>query len=137
MSHESAMSQLFTAASMLKFTRLVEEKFNNDQSEVQKAIGETAEKVKEKSEEIVNLLSAGVVHQLSAFRKAVGEDMWATIAANPAINDLLQEWLSEQKIKAASILVEEFRAILPENHGMTDKEILHAVMTIVDCNASG
>ena len=121
------MQQISDLGDAIKLNRLIEQKFNGDAEAIEKATTAAAERAKSRSAEFDSLMEGGVVAQLSAFRKAVGEDMWTTIANNPNLNDLLKTWLREQGMKVAMILVDEFKSVLPDDHGMTDQEIFNGI----------
>ncbi len=126
----SAMRDISALSSSIKIDRLIGEKFANNAEAIEKAMNETAERVNKKTEEFNAILSSGVAAQLEAFRKDVGEEMWKTISNNPNLLALLQQWVLERSKIAASIVVEEFKTLLPDNHGMTDQEILEVIVVL-------
>lgn len=126
----SAMRDISALSSSIKIDRLIGEKFANNAEAIEKAMNETAERVNKKTEEFNVILSSGVAAQLEAFRKDVGEEMWKTISNNPNLLALLQQWVLERSKIAASIVVEEFKTLLPDNHGMTDQEILEVIVVL-------
>jgi hypothetical protein len=121
------MRQISALGSSIKLNRLIEEKFNKDTAAIEAAINAATERAKEKAAGFDALMNGGVVAQLDGFRKAVGEEMWTTIANNPNLSDLVQQWLKEQGQKVALGLVEEFKTLLPDDHGMSDQDIFEAI----------
>lgn len=123
----SQIAEIEAIGNAIKMNRLLEQKFNGDAEALGKAVEAAALRAKERSAGFDSLVNGGVVAQLEGFRKAVGEEMWTTIANNPSISDLLQQWLREQGQKTALGLVEEFKTLLPDDHGMSDQEIFGAI----------
>lgn len=121
------MRQISALGNAAKLTRLIGEKFNNDDQVIEREMSASAERVKTRGAEFNAMIQGGVPAQLAGFRKAVGEEMWTTIANNPSIVELLRAWLGEEQRKMAQILVDEFKTLLPSDHDMTDQDILEAV----------
>lgn len=132
MNQKNVVSDIYALGNAIKINRLIEEKFGNDPEAMERATTAAVDRAKTRGAEFDSIMNGGVVAQLAAFRKAVGEEMWTTIANNPGVNDLLQAWLREQGTKVAMILVEEFKTLLPDNHGMTDQEIFNALGAMRD-----
>lgn len=121
------MRQISAFGNSIKLNRLIEEKFNGDAQAIEREMSASAERVKTRGAEFNAMMEGGVTAQLAGFRKAVGEEMWTTIANNPSIVELLRAWLGEEQRKMAQIVVDEFKTLLPDGHDMTDQEILEAV----------
>ena len=121
------MRQISAFGNAAKLNRLIEEKFNSDAQVIEREMSAAADRVKARGAEFNTMMEGGVPTQLAGFRKAVGEEMWTTIANNPSIVELLRAWLGEEQRKMAQILVDEFKTLLPSGHDMTDQEILEAV----------
>lgn len=122
-----SIGQISALGNAIKMNRLMEQKFNGDDEALNAAVNAAGERAKERASDFDVLINGGVIVQLEGFRKAVGEAMWTTIASNPSINDLLQQWLRERAQEAALVLVEEFKTLLPDDHGMSDQEIFDAI----------
>jgi hypothetical protein len=123
----SAISQISALGKSIKMRCLLEQKFNGDAEAIGKAIEAATLRAKERASVSDALINGGVVAQLEGFRKAVGEEMWTTIASNPNLSDLLRQWMREQGQKVALALVEEIKSLLPEDHGMSDQDIFEAI----------
>lgn len=122
------MRQISALGNAAKLNRLIGEKFNSDAQVIEREMSAAADRVKARGAEFNTMMQGGVPAQLAGFRKAVGEEMWTTIANNPSIVELLRAWLGEEQRKMAQILVDEFKTLLPSDHDMTDQEILEAVI---------
>lgn len=127
MSHRDALRQLSASLNSNKLNRLIEQKFNGDVETIEREMSAVAERIKARGAEFNAMMEGGVPTQLAAFRKAVGEDMWTTIAPNPQLLDLVRAWLGEEQRKMAMLVVEESKKLLPDDHDMTDQEILQAI----------
>jgi predicted DsbA family dithiol-disulfide isomerase len=118
MSHD-LLRQLRGMTAKSKIDKLLRQKFNGDEEACGRAIDDACNPVKDK----YIFMQEGLVAQMAAFRKEVGEDMWATIASNPSLPQLLAEWKQEKGRAALAEFVEATKKILPEGHDATDEEI--------------
>jgi ABC-type transporter Mla subunit MlaD len=130
MTEINIFQQLQSFESVIKVNEALQKKFNNNISAISEAVHDTANRIQERAKDYESLLNGGIAAQLAAFRKEVGEDMWQTIATNPGINDLVLSWMKDQRNKMPTLVVEEFRKILPDNHGLTDQDILNYVCEV-------
>lgn len=124
------VGEIQSLGNSIKINRLMMDKFNNNEEALLKAMEEVANRIKERGAFFQELIDGGVVAQLAAFRKEVGEEMWTTIANNPNLTSLLQTWFDEKRGKAAAITVEEIKTLLPDNHGMSDEEIISGISSL-------
>lgn len=67
---------------------------------------------------------------LKAFREDVGEEMWASIASNPAMPQMLEKWGAEKSRSWLHNIINAFREkMLPGDSGadISDQEIYHFI----------
>ncbi len=69
-----------------------------------------------------------VANRLKAFRESVGEEMWATIANNPSLPQLLDKFAEEYVERMIDELTDIFMALLPPNSGLDRDTVRTAVM---------
>jgi hypothetical protein len=55
----------------------------------------------------------GTVEQLALFRKSVGEEMWATIANNPSLPELLKSFIRDEAMKSLDFVADGIVKLLP------------------------
>jgi hypothetical protein len=126
---QNIVDEITELGSQIKMNGLIAKKFNRDTEAIKLAMKTAVDKVNERTVAFSVMMEGGVASQLEAFRRAVGEEMWATIAGNVGIASLLHIWLEEEKVKVGRAVVEEFKMLLPDDHGMTDTEILQGVIS--------
>lgn len=122
-----ALTGIQDLTASMKLDRLLKQKFKNDEVALDKAVEEATLRAHKRLEEFSKLMNGGMSVQLGALRADLGEDMWRSLPPGTNLRDLLDRWMREKANKAAVILVEEYRTLLPENNDITDSELIGAL----------
>lgn len=77
--------------------------------------------------------------QMTEFRKDVGEDMWATIAANPSLPKLIEQWSMERYQKVVKTAAAAVKALIPADQigDLTEKDFIGFVIFSAKLAATG
>jgi len=113
-----ALTELERIAAQNKLTRVLKEKYKTDE-----AAQEAVNGVMQESKRRAPLQTLDPIEIMKAYREALGQELWESIRNNPSLPSMMAEWEMKQRQAAANILLEEIQKILPENHGISMKEL--------------